>query len=111
MEKFVAVKAYPDSVNLVKPPNTTIPNTLPAEANNQYPTALLDDSGKKPFFGMLFSFPCALIVWLRLLNGEFLLAADSKAAVLLLNRMVFERFAFPATLTFCRIDGLCRRHR
>lgn len=32
--------AYPDSVNLVNPPNTTIPNTNPALPSSQYPTTL-----------------------------------------------------------------------
>jgi hypothetical protein len=46
---------YPDSVNLVKPPNTTIPNTLPAEASSQYATVFEEVSGKKPFFAPPFA--------------------------------------------------------
>lgn len=38
---------YPDSVSLVKPPNTTRPNTLAALPSNQYATILLDTLGKK----------------------------------------------------------------
>lgn len=37
---------YPDSVNLVSPPRTTIPNTSPADPISQYPTGLLLISGK-----------------------------------------------------------------
>lgn len=38
---------YPDSVNRVKPPNTTIPNTLAALANNQYATEFEVVSGNE----------------------------------------------------------------
>ena len=115
--------AYPDSVNLVDPPNTTIPKTLPAEANSQYPTALLDNSGQKPFLPSEAPFllaSCAAfsaafceiyIVSLKLLNGVFLVAAESAKAVLLLNRIFLERFNLPGVLTFERTEGLCRRHR
>lgn len=44
--KSTGVTAYPDSVNRVNPPNTTIPNTLAALPSNQYPTTLLVVSGK-----------------------------------------------------------------
>ena len=37
---------YPDSVSLVRPPKTTIPNTLAALASSQYATLLLLTSGK-----------------------------------------------------------------
>lgn len=40
---------YPDSVNLVKPPNTTIPKTLTALPNNQYATDLSLTCGKLDF--------------------------------------------------------------
>lgn len=39
---------YPDSVNLVNPPNTTIPNTLAALPSNQYATDLELVLGKNP---------------------------------------------------------------
>ena len=58
--------AYPDSVNLVNPPNTTIPNTLAALPNNQYATPLLLVFGKNPFFACCSARP---IVWLRPVNG------------------------------------------
>jgi hypothetical protein len=54
---------YPDSVNLVSPPNTTIPNTLPADASSQYATAFDEISGKNAFFAPLaFSFSALEIV-------------------------------------------------
>ena len=54
---------YPDSVNLVSPPNTTIPKTLPADASSQYATALDEVSGKKAFFApFTFSFSALNIV-------------------------------------------------
>lgn len=37
---------YPDSVSLVSPPNTTIPNTLAALPSSQYATTLSLISGK-----------------------------------------------------------------
>jgi hypothetical protein len=37
---------YPDSVNLVRPPNTTMPNTLAALPSSQYATDLELVSGK-----------------------------------------------------------------
>jgi hypothetical protein len=42
--------SYPDSVSLVKPPNTTIPKTLAAEPKSQYATVFEEVSGKKAFF-------------------------------------------------------------
>lgn len=33
-------EAYPDSVSRVRPPKTTMPNTLTADPINQYPTVL-----------------------------------------------------------------------
>ena len=44
------MRTYPDSVNLVNPPNMTMPNTLVALANNQYATPLLLVCGKKDDF-------------------------------------------------------------
>lgn len=41
--------SHPDSVNLVNPPRTTIPNTNPADPISQYPTPLLLTSGKNGF--------------------------------------------------------------
>lgn len=37
---------HPDSVSLVKPPKTTIPNTLAALPSSQYATVLVDVLGK-----------------------------------------------------------------
>jgi len=54
---------YPDSVNLVSPPNTTIPKTLPADASSQYATAFDEVSGKNAFFApFAFSFSALEIV-------------------------------------------------
>jgi hypothetical protein len=39
-KKLQLAKAYPDSVNRVRPPNTTIPKTLAALARRKYPTDL-----------------------------------------------------------------------
>jgi hypothetical protein len=44
-----AVGTYPDSVNRVRPPNTTIPNTLAALPRSQYATDFELVSGKKLF--------------------------------------------------------------
>ena len=46
-----ASQTYPDSVNLVKPPQTTIPKTLTALPISQYPTTLEFVSGKDDDFG------------------------------------------------------------
>jgi hypothetical protein len=58
---------YPDSVNLVSPPNTTIPNTLAVLANNQYATEFVLVLGKKLLSVSFVAF--WLIVWLRELKG------------------------------------------
>ena len=44
---------YPDSVNRVKPPKTTIPKTLAALPSSQYATILSLDLGKDRFALML----------------------------------------------------------
>lgn len=44
------VSTYPDSVNRVSPPKTTIPKTLAALASSQYATVFEDASGKNDFF-------------------------------------------------------------
>jgi hypothetical protein len=49
---------YPDSVNRVQPPNTTIPKTLAALPSSQYATALELVSGKLEAF-----FVCAWNGW------------------------------------------------
>jgi hypothetical protein len=100
---------YPDSVNRVNPPNTTIPNTLPADARSQYATVLEELSGKNAFFALFvfFTFPFSAldIVWLSELNGEvFLTAISGNAAALLLNRILLERLALPEIL-ICRAAG------
>jgi hypothetical protein len=46
---------YPDSVNLVSPPKTTIPKTLAAEPKSQYATVFEELSGKNPLFGRALS--------------------------------------------------------
>jgi hypothetical protein len=43
---------YPDSVNLVRPPNTTMPKTLAALASSQYATLLSLVSGKLEAFSL-----------------------------------------------------------
>lgn len=94
---------YPDSVNRVNPPNTTIPNTLPADARSQYATVFDEVSGKNAF--LTFSFSALDIVWLSEVNGDVFLAAISgNAAALLLNRMLLERFALLGIL-ICRAAG------
>lgn len=45
--------AYPDSVNLVNPPQMTIPNTLAALPSNQYATLLLLVSGHEDFLAIV----------------------------------------------------------
>lgn len=101
---------YPDSVNRVKPPKTTIPKTLAADPKSQYATVFEDVSGKYPFFGIAFSFSALDIVLLKDDNGEFLIVfASGNAAALLLNRMVRLRFAL--TGSFRRPKGMdCLRH-
>lgn len=47
--------SYPDSVRRVKPPNTTMPNTLAALARSQYATAFELVSGDRDDFLMVFS--------------------------------------------------------
>jgi hypothetical protein len=42
-------ETYPDSVNRVRPPNTTMPKTLAALPRSQYATALELVSGKALF--------------------------------------------------------------
>jgi len=74
---------YPDSVSLVRPPNTTIPKTDAALPNNQYATGLEVVFGKNS----VILFPLFLgadldILWARWLNGEELLAD----ALVLFNR-------------------------
>jgi len=44
---------YPDSVNLVNPPRTTIPNTNPDIPNNQYATLLEVLSGKNALLDLV----------------------------------------------------------
>lgn len=97
---------YPDSVNRVNPPNTTIPKTLPADARSQYATVFDEISGKNAFF--TFSFSALDIVWLSELNGDVFLAAISgKVAALLLKRMLLERFAFPGILICAAAGRAC----
>ena len=43
------IVTYPDSVNLVRPPKTTIPKTLAALPSNQYATVLSLTPGKLDF--------------------------------------------------------------
>jgi hypothetical protein len=93
-------KRYPDSVNLVSPPKTTIPNTLAAEPKSQYATVVEEVSGKNPLFGRALS--AALeIVLLNDFNGVeffgiFVFGAFDpwgSTAAELLNRIAWERFA------------------
>jgi hypothetical protein len=101
---------YPDSVNRVRPPKTTIPKTLAADPNSQYATPFEDVFGKKPFVATTFSFSAFDIVLLKEVKGEFLIVfASGNAAALLLNRMVRLRFAFTGSLR--RPKGRdCLRH-
>lgn len=50
LETLQLAETYPDSVNRVRPPNTTIPNTLAALARRKYPTDLELVSGKDELF-------------------------------------------------------------
>jgi len=59
---------YPDSVSLVRPPNTTSPNTLAAPPRSQYATTWSLVSGKKDFFD--FSPLTFLIVLLKDERGD-----------------------------------------
>jgi hypothetical protein len=97
---------YPDSVNLVSPPKTTIPNTLAAEPKSQYATVFEEVSGKNPVFGRALS--AALeIVLLNDFNGVELFDvfvfgvfnAFEGAAAELLNRIDCERFALTGNLS------------
>lgn len=66
-------KAYPDSVNRVRPPNTTIPKTLAALPNNQYATPFEDVCGKNRLpdaFTVSLSTLEIVIVWLKELSGD-----------------------------------------
>lgn len=89
-------RTYPDSVSLVKPPNTTIPKTLAADPRSQYATVFEEVSGKN--LALAFSFPGANIFSLKALRGDLSpFPADfGKVAALLLNRMVCRIFAFEA---------------
>lgn len=107
-------RKYPDSVSLVRPPKTTIPNTLPADANSQYATVFEDVSGKKPFFPFAFACPSAAIFWrsaldivlLKLFNGEAG-ACCGRAVVELLKRIFRDGFALTGS---CSLGRLCFRH-
>lgn len=55
-------RTYPDSVSLVRPPNTTMPKTLAALPRSQYATDLSLTSGKKLFL--------TLPPWIVLLREE-----------------------------------------
>lgn len=59
--------AYPDSVNLVRPPNTTIPKTLAALPKSQYATDFELVSGKELFLNLSAS---STIVLLNETRGE-----------------------------------------
>lgn len=73
MGHICVLKSYPDSVNLVKPPQTTMPNTLTALPISQYPTALPSVSGKEEDFdeplvsvsGLVFGAAAAVVAIVR----------------------------------------------
>ena len=62
---MVVESSYPDSVSLVRPPNTTSPNTLAALPSSQYATALSLVSGKNDFLDV-----SSRTLWIVLLNDE-----------------------------------------
>jgi hypothetical protein len=100
---------YPDSVNLVSPPKTTIPKTLAAEPKSQYATVFEEVSGKNPLFGRAFSSAELEMVLLNDFNGIELFgmfvfrAFDplGSTAAELLNRIAWERFASSVRDTGC----------
>lgn len=109
---FSCNKTYPDSVNRVNPPNTTIPKTLAALPSSQYATILELVSGK-PF--LLEAFSAFDIVWLRELKGEALLVAEvdcAKAVASLLNRICRETMKLLVVFLACRVRVLvcCLMH-
>ena len=69
-------RTYPDSVSLVRPPNTTMPKTLAALPKSQYATTFSLTSGKK-----LFRVLPPLIVLLREERGDIMLAVSVRPAV------------------------------
>ena len=112
---------YPDSVNRVRPPKTTIPNTLAALPSNQYPTTLLVVSGKKANFTFVLasfkavvpdtdsaSIVCVAIRRPRLSNGENTFPFRCKVPVgdenLVMNGMVLRP---PARAASLRMDCDC----
>jgi hypothetical protein len=79
--KFLG-ETYPDSVNLVRPPKTTIPKTLVALPRSQYATDFELVSGKNFLRAEVFTLPT---FWLSEANGEgaaIVLLARDEAAVL-----------------------------
>lgn len=67
----------PDSVNLVSPPNTTIPNTLTADPRSQYATDFLDTSGHEDALELEECSPAlafAPMFWLSAPRGETVLS-------------------------------------
>jgi hypothetical protein len=95
VSSLVAI-TYPDSVNLVRPPNTTIPKTLAALPRSQYPTDFELFSGKKFLPAVLRALPT---IWLGDTNGEavaaVLLVRDGMDIVLL-HWMLCRITNFPA---------------
>ena len=63
---------HPDSVNLVRPPNTTIPKTLAALPNSQYPTTVPSCFGKNVGFAGTILCWSLRKAWLRESKGEFI---------------------------------------
>jgi hypothetical protein len=97
---------YPDSVNLVSPPKTTIPKTLAAEPKSQYATVFEELSGKNPLFGRALSDTLEMVL-LNDFNGVgffdiFVFGALDplgSTAAELLNRIAWERFALKGNLS------------
>jgi hypothetical protein len=97
---------YPDSVNLVNPPKTTIPNTLAAEPKSQYATMFEEVSGKNPVFGGSLSAALEMVL-LNDFNGvEFfdvfvfgVFNAFGGEAAELLNRIDWKRFGLTGNLS------------
>ena len=93
----------PDSVNLVKPPNTTIPNTLAALPSSQYATDLWLTSGK-PVFVLVLLVLSIPIVLLNAPSGDIVDICEVDLVEYEKDRFVWLRKA-PVDI-FCR--SFCR---
>ena len=108
-------ETYPDSVNRVRPPNTTMPNTLAALPNNQYATPFEDVSGKNRLpEAFAFCLSALEIVWLKELSGDAFLivpgTVSCNVAALLLHRMFRDNVDLEERLIWRRAERDCFIH-